>query len=422
MQDLNNEMDDLFRKAVELYPLKPCDSKWEEMSPKIKSKRYPVLFPALFAQNRNIRTSVLFGVALLIPVTIISILPLFNQSAGSGIRPKVPVISNSTVTHSTIKTQNTLTPLQVQISTLINQTRITEPKILSTPGQPISALNGKWTSAIPEPTMHSIEFFDFPFDETDYHSVQVETVNDYQPGTFGINALYFDQLLQNDHQPELPVTGAGHEYLPLQHLSQPRRLGFYLGVLGGPLISQVEHQGLSKPGFDFGLLMGYTFNKRFSIETGLMRTKQYFSAEGDDRKPILTYDTMKNLEGSRNAFAIPLSLKYNVVCTTNGNFFITAGVSTVIGVDDHITVTVANRPIPPNNVLDLGIASVLPAYMNFSLGYEYKMGKSANIRIEPYLEIPMNNSAGNSIKTHSQDHYIQVINSGIHIGITRFLH
>jgi hypothetical protein len=420
MQDLNNEMDDLFRKAVELYPLKPCDNKWEEISPKIKSKRYPILFPVLFARNRNIRMSVLVGVALLIPVTIISILPWFNHSAKSRIKLKTPAISNSTVTHSAIKTQHTF-PLRIDISTLINQPRTTEAKLYSNRSPLISALDDIRTTTISQPTLHSIEFFDFPTIEAENHSVQVETVNDYQAGMFGINSLHFDELLQNDHQPELPVSGAGQQYLPLQHLSQPRRMGFYLGIVGGPLISQVEHQGLSKPGFDFGILMGYRFNKRFSIETGLLRTRQYLSAEGEDLKSILTRDTVKSLEGNRNAFAIPLTLKYNFVCRTNGNFFITAGVSTVIGVDDHILITVDGRSVPPTNVLDLGIASFLPAYMNFSLGYEYKMGKFANIRIEPYIEIPMKNSAGNSFKTHTNDRYIQVINSGIHIGISRFL-
>ena len=35
MPNLANDMDDLFRKAVDRYPLKQCESQWNEILPKL---------------------------------------------------------------------------------------------------------------------------------------------------------------------------------------------------------------------------------------------------------------------------------------------------------------------------------------------------------------------------------------------------
>ena len=153
-----------------------------------------------------------------------------------------------------------------------------------------------------------------------------------------------------------------------------------------------------------------------------MYTRQYFAVKGDYLQGILNVAGIESLDGSRDAFAIPLKLKYNLITGSSGNFFLTTGFSSFVGVSDHIVIRVNYLPVPSPGKIELGPPSYLPAYLNFSVGYEYKIGKFSNVRIEPYLEIPTNNSAGNSFKTRQQDHYVRVFNSGIHIVISSFLH
>src|SRR5260221_8024631 len=85
--------------------------------------------------------------------------------------------------------------------------------------------NSNRTSSIPESALLFMKSSDILFPdvtEAEKNFVQVETVNDYQPVKLGLNSLYFDQLLQNDPQLELPAKSVEHGYLPLQHLDQPR--------------------------------------------------------------------------------------------------------------------------------------------------------------------------------------------------------
>ena len=207
----------------------------------------------------------------------------------------------------------------------------------------------------------------------------------------------------------------------LQHLDYPHRQGFYLGLVGGPMLTQVKHQGTTKSGFDFGILAGYTLSKKFSIETELFYTRQYFYVSGPYYNEFANINDVSSLQGSRKAFEISLNLKYNVIRSANGNFFVTAGTSTYSGTNDKILIKVKDSIPPPSQNFDAGITSLLPSYVNISLGYEYKIGKFADIRIEPYFQIPLNINTGNSFKTQDHGGSIQVFNSGIHIVISRFI-
>jgi hypothetical protein len=391
MQDLNNEMDDLLRKAVELYPLKPCDSQWENLSTRIKSKKRWVLFLPLVFRQKNKRMPMFLGVMILIPA-VFSLELLVNKKSATNKLPKEAIHLNKG-----------FKLLRVQVSSSINYENTRHGKKYSAKEEPLSLYTNRRINDMTAPS-------------------RIEVLNDDDHRIPEVHPVYMGSPLLFHHQAERRTPVAEQKNFTLQHLTLPRRQGFYLGVLAGPLFSQVKNQGMTKPGFDFGLLIGYSFSKRLSLETGIMRTRQYFTAAGDYLQEILNMGGVKSLEGSRNAISIPLKLKYNVINGSSGNFFLTAGVSTFVGVDDHIVITVNYLPVPPSDKIDLGAPSYLPAYFNFSLGYEYKIGKFSDIRIEPYLEIPTNSSAGNSFKTHAPDHYVHVFNSGIHIAISQFVH
>ena len=152
-----------------------------------------------------------------------------------------------------------------------------------------------------------------------------------------------------------------------------------------------------------------------------MYTQQYYYVSGKFYNEFARTNNVISLEGNRTAFEIPLTLKYNVFRRPGGNFFVSAGASTFVGVNDKVLITVPDGTLPPSRHFDYGVTSYLPAYVNFSIGYEYKIGKSADIRIEPYIQIPLNTSTGNSFKTEDTGGSIRVFNTGIHIGISRFI-
>ncbi len=196
---------------------------------------------------------------------------------------------------------------------------------------------------------------------------------------------------------------------------------FYLGLAGGILMSQIKNQGLTKPGYDIGLLVGYKINKKLSVETGLLFSKQYYFAGGKYYNSATGSSAVKSLEGSRTAYEIPFKLNYYVLRNKKGSFFISGGVSSYIGVNDKILINVGENSPGPTQKLDYGVASYLPSYLDFSLGYDYQFGRLSHIRIEPFVEIPMSSTAGNTININAGN-ALPVVNAGLHMVITEFIH
>jgi hypothetical protein len=93
MEHVNNDMDDLFRKAGELYPLKTSGSDWDGVLGKLREDISGVTGsqPGLHAQeNRNKRRWLLL--LLLIPIGISSLV----YFSGSGVKSLNSQLTNTT--------------------------------------------------------------------------------------------------------------------------------------------------------------------------------------------------------------------------------------------------------------------------------------------------------------------------------------
>ena len=199
-----------------------------------------------------------------------------------------------------------------------------------------------------------------------------------------------------------------------------KQQGVYLGFMFGPSFNQIKTQGLKKPGYDFGVIAGYQINKSLSFETGLMYDRKYYFSSGKYfdmskvRSSMPADMKVLSLEGSSAVFEIPVKIKYNLHSKSNTNFYSTAGISTYIisnefnkyrvvtnGAEQNITGTYKNS------------SRYLAAALDISLGYQSKIGSFGSIRIEPYVQMPLKGIGVGSLP---------VMTAGLHIGFTHLIH
>jgi len=193
--------------------------------------------------------------------------------------------------------------------------------------------------------------------------------------------------------------------------------GIYLGFMFGASVNQIKTQGLRKPGYDIGVIAGYQISKSLSLETGFMYDRKNYFSSGeyfDMSKLSATMPaSMKllSMEGSCSVFEIPVKIKYNLRSKGNSHFYSTAGISSYIMTNEY------NKYRSVTNGTEQNItgkysdnARYLAAALDVSLGYESKIGSYGNIRIEPYLQIPLKGIGMGSLP---------VMTAGLHIGFTR---
>jgi hypothetical protein len=426
MQNIENDMDELFRKAVDQAPLVPATSRWNEIAGKLSGNSANSIAGQKTNHFKKIRGVFVYLLSATIAVTILATIITHHE-----INSKVDPAARS---GNSTKEKNAIVNKQIRNNSLrgniISTVKMESPVITylisenksNLPSHPLYAFEGRQSDVLPISTKNG-EYFTDPIHSSDkfYPDNQYSGLNLSVSPVSGPNPFAFDRLLQNHKSVELTDSFKNSHHLTLVNLNSFTYPRIYLGLLGGPLMSQIKNQGFTKPGFDMGLLIGYRISNKLSIETGMLFTKQYYFIGGKYYNSVTGSNTVNSMEGSRTSFEIPFKLNYYVLHNKNGGLFISAGVSSYVGVNDKIHINVGENPWTPPQKLDYGVASYLPSYLNFNIGYEYKLRNFTHFRIEPYLEIPMSSAAGNTININAGGAF-QVLNAGLHFVIVEFIH
>jgi len=189
---------------------------------------------------------------------------------------------------------------------------------------------------------------------------------------------------------------------------------FYAGILVAPDLSTVKYQSVKGLGITTSILLGYTINNRWSIETGAyLDVKKYYS-EGQyfskKKLPALWNVDIKTVDGSCNMIEIPLNARYNLNTSEKRRWFATGGLTSYLMYREAYSYELEYSGTTwPKSVTYHNPSQSWFSQIGLSIGYEEKLGKIGSLRLEPYLRIPL---AG--IGTGS----LPITSAGLNIGLT----
>lgn len=387
MPHLENDIDELFRKAVKHYSLKPSKSEWNELATRLSYKSISFSLISKYFTLKK-RLIILFCVlTILIAVTIPIDSPDSYKVHHAAILLNGTNVKSIELTVAENKENNRINELfnnkgnrtRGALTLPINQ--IYKPGHIHLTQEILPINNGEEYLPVMSP----------PLSATKAQPIE----------------------LKNHLQPAL--------HSPLQKLVNVQQRGFYYGVVFGPLWSQVRHYEFTKAGFDFGVIIGYRLNRKISVETGLLSTKEYYFVSEKNNSGTSSLTQFDNLQGSREALQIPVNINYQVIQTKSANFFLSAGFTSYVGIDEKTIINSSGNSLPRSQGFDYGFASYLPSYVSIGVGCEFRIGKLADVRIEPYSQIPLKSTMGNTINPSFNRKNLQFFNAGLRIGITRYI-
>jgi hypothetical protein len=102
--------------------------------------------------------------------------------------------------------------------------------------------------------------------------------NEIVADTSGVINATNDSITNQQKSDDAVINSIASSPVVKRPLSRTR--GIIVGLTGGPEWNEVKRQGRTKTGYDIGMIVGYTFSSRFSIETGLSIAKKYYYSEG----------------------------------------------------------------------------------------------------------------------------------------------
>jgi hypothetical protein len=446
MESLGNDMDDLFRKAGDLYPLKTTESDWDGVLGKLREEGIKDLnsTPVVEVSGKRKKRRWLL-LLLFIPLTLGSVVYFSSSKKESGNSSSATQSKNNPAAktgdkHSAGKDQGGNQVSDPDAPAITVSDAITAPaaSITSNPNaapadskhpeqsfqsfsedrQRKKINDAKTRSGFINPSATN------PQNKT-YLQVSVATtsIKEPVPKPITLSVFPFAESVSVNGQ---PFTSATSFVDPLRKetgvtAKKPKNdksssKGIYFGFLAGPDLSAVKFQSVKQPGFSLGILAGYRFNQRFSLETGLLWDRKYYYTKGEyfdkSNTSIPPGEYVKNLNGYCNMFEIPIALRYDFSSNNNHGFFAKAGLSSYLMKKENYDINGVNNGMQvsypatyynsTNNFLSI---------FQLSAGYEHALDGKTKIRIEPYLKIPLRGVGIGNMPISSAGFYIGISHS-----------
>lgn len=415
MQDIDQNMDELFRRAADNYPLKIHDSRWEDIAPALSEQ------PAGTPTNlKGVPGKYAGLVLLLLFLSLVLADSIITNSLGENISPK----ANQTISEKK-------SAAHASNNELDGTNNIKKEHPGSTRQSPYFIESANNIVITKKSALHqwekepSIEKNDFTRMQERIQFSKELPLNRLTGSCADTNSTRNRQKLAEQIQfaeiknSMLMTSQAAPEVNKTHRKGILKGRRFYFGGVAGALFDEVKNQGLKKTGFSMGLVAGYRFNNYLAFETGLLfankpyySTGKYFSMDKMGNSMPAGMEIL-SLEGKNNVLEIPVKMKYDFLQQSKHHFFSAAGISSYI-----ITHEKNNYLTAMNGVQQIMISSYknksrsLAATMDISAGYEHKFGKTNHFRIEPYIQIPLRGMGVGSMP---------MMSTGLRIGITKFI-
>jgi hypothetical protein len=423
-----NNMDELFQKAAENYPLRTDKSDWEKVAQKLESSSSASAVPRKF--NRRWYLSVL-AVLFLLTVgsfytnfyftnkKIIEIAQQKNNKPGKDTSP-----GNSIPYDNESQTTGYIEPVSVPIPNQKNSTannyalthgkrittgRFNETFTLTSDTYDQATAKRRKKEKRDDNTNYLLNGNKVPAATDSYNTARQKKDNSSGQSQLSIPENKGEEKSISDTQKENTTAN--------QSSGKKSNTGrFYVGVVLGPQLNQVKSQGFNKVGGELGLLFGYTLTEKISVESGLILSSKKYYSNGQYFNMEKISPTMPPsmkiiaVEGKATLLEFPLKGKYNLITKKNRNLFITAGATSYLLLHEQNDYQALVNGGQQDLKGDYGtMRKYFATSINLSVGYEKSIGERALIRVEPYLEFPLKGLGVGSMS---------VFGTGVHFGLT----
>ncbi|PUZ29668.1 hypothetical protein DCC81_09585 [Chitinophaga parva] len=191
--------------------------------------------------------------------------------------------------------------------------------------------------------------------------------------------------------------------------------GFYAGIVVAPDFSTVKMQQARSLGYSFGAVVGYRISQHWAVETGAAWERKNYYSKGQyfDKSKLKNPDiNILTVDGYCQMVDVPVNVRYYFNITQKHSWYANAGLSSYFMSREWYKYDIENNGAYYDRAVGYNTATQnWFSVLNLGLGYEHKVGGIGNVRIEPYVKVPL--AGGIGIGS------LPVTSVGINIGITR---
>ncbi len=211
---------------------------------------------------------------------------------------------------------------------------------------------------------------------------------------------------------EMKTTGQNPDEISIQENKEKPKAktssSFFLSVSAGPDLSFVASNKMGSTKLLGGLGIGYIMNNGFTFRSGFYSGRKVYSASPDAYNPpagfAQYYPILENVDADCKIYEIPISVSYNFGKPDKKNWFVSAGISSLIMKEEKYNYTYKYVASGPSYKKDWTINNEykhLFSVLALSGGYQRKLSKNVSLMMEPYFKIPLQGVGYGKVKLNN---------------------
>ncbi len=171
---------------------------------------------------------------------------------------------------------------------------------------------------------------------------------------------------------------------------------FYAGLLAAVEANTIKFQKVKSAGYNVGIVLGYRFADRWSVESGINLSRKFYYTEGayfSTRKLYLPPNTsITSAEGFCRMWELPIQLRYTFKKQNRHQWVVALGTSSYFMKSEDYDLGYyyqqSNRTVIHNRKYNTAYTHLFAA-LNLSGGYSKSINRIGQLSIEPYFTIPL---------------------------------
>ena len=419
MQQLENDMDDLLRKAAEDYPLKTDIEDWDKLAEKI------LFVPATPVNNKN-NYFLYSGLTLMTLLLFIILGWLYYHDKPHITKGRIEhIVSSGDLKKLSAYTKKPAGNNEVVVKEKNPAiTKSITPRFAKVVSNENDSNNSKqhFIAEIPGNPKRSKHYSEIDVVAGEDHSSHSRQV----PESMEHIVSEGQHFLQSPIVKTLPlalsfsVREPSLQFTPVKisSLHSQNQGGFYLALNAGTEFSSIGSQSSAKAGYKAGIVAGYKLNLKWSVEAGLLIGESNYHSDGRYFHMNKIASSMPAgmeilwIDGTNRHVEIPVLIKYNFLHHRHSDFYFSGGILSDLYLHEKNHYQTILNGIKDNQ---MGLYKEnnfsLASQLRIGIGYEHSLGRSGSIRIEPYKNIPLQKTGMGSMS---------IFSSGINVAAVHF--
>jgi hypothetical protein len=193
----------------------------------------------------------------------------------------------------------------------------------------------------------------------------------------------------------------------------PKRKGFSIGIMLGPVLNVAPSMQYGRIGLDAGVLLNYHINNRWSVTSGAIYSIKPYGGTLSDygvskkwRPPYNPDYAIKHIDANCNVLDVPLNINYTFMDKSKYTLSATAGVSSYFMLKEKYDYILQNAYPQKRELTNEN--QHYAALLNLAFTYQFPVSRRMSLGIQPYAKIPFRGVGFGEVRLYSTGVAVQV--------------